>query len=96
MISFLEEPSLKFRHRQAVADPRLGLSLFGPYDGDMPSRPTSLPYVVIGTAAGIDMFRAFSATFSGPIIPEPEVDDRLGPCSQVFKRLSTVNGPLCL
>jgi hypothetical protein len=55
----LEEPTLEFRHGQRVADPRVGLSLFGPYDADLPSHPGSIPYGLVGTAVGLNRFSEF-------------------------------------
>jgi hypothetical protein len=68
--SILEEPTLEFRYGQRLVDPRDGLSLFGPYDADMPSRPGNVPYGVIGTEAGIAQFRAFAQHISSPIVPD--------------------------
>lgn len=56
----LEEPGLSFRYSQTITDPHDGLSLFGPYDTDMPSHPRNLTYALIGTEPGISAFALFS------------------------------------
>ena len=38
-IIVFDEPELEFRYEQRMADPRDGLSLFGPFDADLPSVP---------------------------------------------------------
>ena len=59
-VKVLDEPMLEFRHSQQVADPRDGLSLFGPCDVGSPGRPSSISYGVVGTAEGLDLFSAWS------------------------------------
>ncbi len=56
----LVEPGLSFRYGQILTDPHDGLSLFGPYDTDMPSHPQNLTYGVIGTEDGVSAFARFS------------------------------------
>jgi hypothetical protein len=67
----LEEPTLEFRYGQRLSRPQDGLSLFGPYDRDMGSRPGSVTYSVVGTSDGLAMFKAFSRTMQQPV-PGPE------------------------
>ncbi len=54
---FIPEPTLTFRHDQAVEDPRDGLTLFGPLDK---GKPFGLRLGVMGTASGIAYFRHWS------------------------------------
>ena len=60
----LPEPLLEFRYGQCVSDPRDGLSLFGPFDTDSPSRPSSITYGVIGTTRGLDLFSKWSGAMN--------------------------------
>ena len=59
-VEILSEPSLEFRYGQQVTDPRDGLALFGPFDADAPSHPSSLSYGVVGTEKGIELFQRWS------------------------------------
>ena len=61
-----------FRHGQVLSDPRDGLSLFGPFDTDLPSHPRNITYGVIGTQAGIDAFVPFAAALSSAHYQTPE------------------------
>ena len=70
-LSILPEPTLEFRYGQGLTDPRNGLSLFGPWDGDDPSRPGNMSYGVIGTDEGIDKFRSFARLLGSPIVSNP-------------------------
>ncbi len=78
-IVILDEPALEFRHGQAVAHPRDGLSLFGPYDADAPGHPAALSYGVVGTRAGIDLFSAWSSAMHRPWTDAPDDRHRLWP-----------------
>ncbi|HLD19138.1 MAG TPA: hypothetical protein VJB90_03950 [Candidatus Nanoarchaeia archaeon] len=73
-IKRLIEPGLQFRYGQAMADPRDGLSLFGPPDTELSSHPRNITYGVIGTTEGIKAFAAFSDALTKPqfITPEPK------------------------
>ncbi len=59
-VEILPEPLLEFRYGQQVSDPRDGLSLFGPFDTDTSSHPTSLSYGIVGTSKGIELFHFWS------------------------------------
>ncbi len=59
-ITILDEPKLEFRYGQQLADPRDGLSLFGPYGADAPGHPGAVSYGVVGTPVGIELFSAWS------------------------------------
>ncbi len=59
---FLEEPELVFAHEQVAVDPRDGLSMFGPADGPLPSAP----YVAIGTAEGLRLWRDWVSAMNAP------------------------------
>lgn len=78
-VEVLNEPSLEFRYGQQVADARDGLSLFGPYDTDTPSHPTSLSYGVVGTSHGIDLFQSWSAAMSLPWTNAPNDNVQIWP-----------------
>jgi hypothetical protein len=67
-LTILKEPELIFRYGQRAIDPRAGLSLFGPYDADLPSHKRSLPYAVVGTPEGIADFLKFVGAVRGPIV----------------------------
>ena len=64
-INILSEPNLEFCYGQQVGDPRDGLSLFGPFDADSPGHPGSLPYAVVGTVKGIELFSKWSEAMTG-------------------------------
>jgi len=66
-IRILDEPILNFRYGQAMIDPRDGLSIFGPYDTDMPSHPNSVIYGVIGTENGLEKFKKFAKRLIAPV-----------------------------
>lgn len=67
----LSEPTLEFRYGQRVTRPHDGLSLFGPFDADLGSRPGAVTYAVVGTSNGINAFSAFAKRMCGPV-PEPD------------------------
>lgn len=78
-LHLLNEPPLEFRYGQETPDPHDGLALFGPFDGDLASRPGNMRYGLIGTREGMDQFLAFSTLVAGPIIPSAEFDRDLWP-----------------
>lgn len=84
-VTILPEPPLEFRYGQAVEDPHDGLSLFGPVDADSSQHPQSVSYCVIGTPAGLEHFRAFSAEFRRPQYPEPGKSTALWPVFPGFE-----------
>ena len=65
----LDEPSLEFRYRQQLVDPRDGLSLFGPCDTDEPSHPHSVTHGVIGTPEGIEAFSHWASAMNQAWLP---------------------------
>jgi hypothetical protein len=67
----LDEPTLEFRYGQRLTRPHDGLSLFGPYDAELGSRPGAVTYAVVGTPQGLDAFRTFADQMRGPT-PGPE------------------------
>lgn len=71
-ISIFKEPLLEFRYGQHLEDPHDGLSLFGPFDADLPSHPAKITYGVIGTDKGILQFEKWSEKMDGAIIDENE------------------------
>ena len=78
-IIVLNEPELEFRYTQKIADPRDGLTLFGPYDTDLPSKPSLPPYIVIGTDKGITDFKTWADAMNRPAFFEPKENLRLWP-----------------
>jgi hypothetical protein len=71
------EPHLEFRYGQHVADPRDGLTLFGPFDADRPGKPVGPSYVAIGTDSGIKDLTQWSKALNRPAIESPNSDERL-------------------
>lgn len=66
----LPEPTLLFRHGQAMEDPRDGLTLFGPLDA---GKPHGISSGVIGTKVCIDKFKRWvdwSQSLIRPTIPQ--------------------------
>ena len=64
----LDEPNLEFRYGQKVADPRVGLSIFGPYDSDQPSHPLNISYGIVGTDRGIKKALDFIRIAQGEVL----------------------------
>lgn len=60
----LKEPSLLFRHNQAIEDPRDGLTLFGTLDE---GKPFGIRWGVIGTPDGIRRFKNWVQKINNPI-----------------------------
>ena len=75
----LDEPELEFRYTQRMVDPRDGLTLFGPYDADLPSSPRRLSYILIGTSKGITDFKRWADAMNRPAIFAPKGNQRLWP-----------------
>ena len=78
-IIVFDEPELEFRYEQRVTDPRDGLALFGPFDTDSPSKPGTLPYIVIGTGNGITHFKNWAEAMNRPAVSAPKGNLRLWP-----------------
>ena len=78
-VKIFEEPALEFRFGQQVADPRDGLSLFGPYDADAPGHPASVSHGVVDTQRGIDLFAAWSSAMAYSWTNPPKDRHRLWP-----------------
>ncbi|MBI4307153.1 MAG: hypothetical protein HY678_12620 [Chloroflexi bacterium] len=83
-VDVLDEPRLEFRHNQDVADPHDGLSLFGPFDADMPSHPKNISFALVGTNRGIDAFNAFVSRLDRPVFPPQDANVRLWPAFPGF------------
>jgi hypothetical protein len=60
------EPRLEFRFRQAVEDPRDGLTLFGPLDK---GKPYGIRAGVIGTSNGLSLLRQWVKRVQLPVFP---------------------------
>ncbi|MBW2021107.1 MAG: hypothetical protein JRI65_14110 [Deltaproteobacteria bacterium] len=67
-LQILDEPVLDFRYGQSTIDPRDGLSIFGPYDTDMPSHPRNIVYGAIGTKGGLSKFTEFAQILTSPVL----------------------------
>lgn len=80
------EPLLEFRYGQSVAHPRDGLSIFGPFDADLPSRPASISYGLVGTPDGTKAFAKFAGRITAPVLDEGKnLDRRLWPIFPGFE-----------
>jgi len=76
VVERLDEPALEFRFGQKAREPHQGLSLFGPFDADLPSRPGVIRHGAIGTGHGLLLLREFLARLQLPVFREygdPEV-----------------------
>ena len=79
MIELLKipEPSLLFRHHQAIEDPRDGLGLFGPLDE---GKPFGIRWGAIGTPDGIQRLKNWVKLINSPIYdivdPSQPIDAR--------------------
>jgi hypothetical protein len=60
------EPKIEFRFNQTVEDPRDGLTLFGPLDK---GKPYGIRTGVIGTKAGLDLYRRWVQHVQLPVFP---------------------------
>lgn len=73
----LPEPSLLFRHHQAIEDPRDGLGLFGPLDE---GKPFGIRWGAIGTTDGIQRLKNWVKMINSPIYdivdPSQPIDAR--------------------
>ena len=65
-----DEPLLEFRYGQESADPRDGLSLFGPFDTDSPSHPRNISFGLVGTPEGIRKFGQWAQRIQSAIFPD--------------------------
>lgn len=85
-IVILPEPFLEFRYGQRVVHPRDGLSIFGPFDADLPSHPASISYGLVGTPEGTKAFAQFATRISAPVLDEDkDLDRRLWPIFPGFE-----------
>lgn len=85
-LQFLGEPSLEFRYKQKVLDPKVGLTIFGPYDTDFPSHPKNISYGVIGTKAGNELASAFFDRIQSCVVAQITSDNpRLWPVFPGFQ-----------
>lgn len=64
----LQEPTLLFRHKQAMEDPRDGLTLFGPLDA---GKPYGVRAGVIGSRDSIERFKRWVKQIQRAISSEP-------------------------
>lgn len=88
------EPLLEFRYGQAVADPRDGLSIFGPFDADMSSHPKNLSYALIGVPSGLQAFRSWIQRLQQPIVPADGLSRDLWPMFPGFEAAFSCSLPM--
>ena len=69
-LQFIPEPALEFRYAQKSVDPKVGLSIFGPHDTDLPSHPKNISSGVVGTRTGISLASHFLKTIQSPVFSE--------------------------
>lgn len=85
-LSFIPEPFLEFRYAQKVLDPKTGLSVFGPYDTDLPSHPRNISYGAIGTKKGMELVARFFGLIQTAIVTMTESENpRLWPAFPGFQ-----------
>lgn len=80
-----DEPALEFRYGQPVPDPRVGLSVFGPYDTDLPTHPRNLSLALVAPTGGSPIAIDFLRTIQSPIYPDEGLDPRLWPLYPGFE-----------
>lgn len=68
-IEQLAEPNLLFSAGCKFSDPHIGLSLFGPFDDGLASKPSTISYALIGTETGIPAFQALAERMQSLILP---------------------------
>ncbi len=84
---YFDEPLLQFHHRQAVEDPRDGLSLFGPL---AKGKVYGIRAGVIGTKDGIRRFKTWQGRIVKPIFSAKNAADAL--FRPIFPGFQTVFG----
>lgn len=82
-IKWLPEPLLDFGFGQRLAEPHVGLSLFGPYDRHLPSKPGNLVYAIVATKRGMATAQSFFERLNSPIISSSDL--QLWPAFPGFK-----------
>lgn len=70
LIQHLAEPPLEFRYAQRARDPHQGLSLFGPFDAELPSHPGTVRHGAIGTREGLRRLKEFLSRLALPVFRE--------------------------
>ncbi len=84
-VDVFSEPLLEFRYSQKLPDPRDGLSMFGPFDTDLPSHPAAISLALVATEAGLQKFNDFSNVMNKKIGTVEEKDRRLWPIFPGFE-----------
>lgn len=93
-LTVLEEPSIEFNHEQRLADPHIGLSLFGPFDAGDPAQPRRMSYALIGTENGLSKFHEWSEeVMTGKAVPV-EKDSNLWPMFPGFEAAMHCEWPI--
>lgn len=87
-----DEPKIEFRYNQLALTPKDGLTLFGPYDADLPSYPGTINYMLIGAKTGIKKFKQWSLVANTPVI-DSEFNQRLWPAFPGFKAVFGFDWP---
>lgn len=75
-LKYLGEPHLEFRYRQRAVDPKLGLSIFGPYDTDSTAHPKNISYAIVGTKRGISLSEKFFEQIQNAIHSKTNSENR--------------------
>lgn len=73
------EPELEFYSGQKMDHPPVGLTLFGPVEGQGIEAPGRIDYAVIGTREGVAAFCMFAKRINHPIAPPAEKSEVLWP-----------------
>lgn len=68
--SVLAEPQLALAFGQSMADPKSGLSLFGPYDLDQASQPKQISYAVVAPEGSVETCVRFFDRLREPVVSE--------------------------
>jgi hypothetical protein len=92
-LSLLDEPLLEFRFGQKLTRPQSGLSLFGPFDADLGSTPRGIPYALIGSSEGLDLFKKFAAVWRGAVPSPPGKKPSLWPLFPGFDTAFGIDWP---
>jgi hypothetical protein len=84
-LEVFSEPRVEFRYGQGMEDPHDGLSLFGPYDTDLPSHPRNISYGAIGTRSGLERFSAWAQSIRAPVNSPGDKQARIWPLFPGFE-----------
>lgn len=66
-----DEPTLEFRYKQKMIDPKKGLAIFGAHDIDAKSSPVSLNYALLGIPSDVAAFSNWSEAMNTSVSYAP-------------------------